>query len=211
MTKREALPQNRPFFLADIHRLPYKRIMNHFLMPFLTVAVFTTVTAIASDAPPTPATKTVSSVSPATADKVALTAEQFVTQTLALLQTTQETLAKVKDTESADKEAKALTSLLADIRQLVARADKLDSEEQEKLFESLQSLEAEFEKRVAGLIDLCTKEGTRISEARYYGSTALKDILTTSEEFQSFIPSEDHVNLHNVSDDEEDADDIEQP
>lgn len=185
--------------------------MNHFLMPFLTVAVFTTVTAIASDAPPTPATKTVSSVSPATADKVALTAEQFVTQTLALLQTTQETLAKVKDTESADKEAKALTSLLADIRQLVARADKLDSEEQEKLFESLQSLEAEFEKRVAGLIDLCTKEGTRISEARYYGSTALKDILTTSEEFQSFIPSEDHVNLHNVSDDEEDADDIEQP
>lgn len=116
------------------------------------------------------------------AKELAPTAESLAHQSLSFLSIIHQTLAGAQDRESADKAADILKNMQKGVRHFQQACAAVTPPEWKK-FEAAQK---EMTKKGKGLIQDCRKEGSRLAEARYYGSVALKDILEDSEEFKTF-------------------------
>ena len=97
--------------------------------------------------------------------------------------------APAEKTPSADSLLNQAFSVAIDVQQtLAAVREKLSDAEKEKM----DALSEKMEERMDMLSERCEKEGQRLLEARYYGSSALKDILENSDEFSDLVePDED--------------------
>lgn len=128
----------------------------------------------AAPAPSAPAEKTPS-------------ADSLINQAFSLAINTHQTLAAVQDKESADKAVKTLQGIQKDIQHFLNLQDKLSDKEKEKE----EALMEKMEERMERLTEQCKQEGKRLLEARYYGSAALKDILENSDEFSTFVETDE--------------------
>ena len=115
-------------------------------------------------------------------------ADSLLNQAFSVAIDVQQTLAAVQDKESGDKAVKKLQGIQKDIQRLMGFREKLSDAEKEKM----DALSEKMEERMDMLSERCEKEGQRLLEARYYGSSALKDILENSDEFSDLVePDED--------------------
>lgn len=125
-----------------------------------------------------------SSVTSAAAEKgKAPSADSLLNQTLSFLIDIQQTLAGAQDKESADKAAKKMDRIQKEIQQFMKMTENLTEAEREKA----EALMEKAEVRIERMTNSCKKEASRLMEAQYYGSTALKEILENSDEFSDFI------------------------
>lgn len=94
-----------------------------------------------------------------------------------------QTLAAVQGKKSGDKAARKMQAIQKDIQCFSGFWEQLSDAEKEKM----DALSEETLERMDRLNKRCEKENSRLQEARYYDSAALKDILENLDEFSSFV------------------------
>lgn len=110
--------------------------------------------------------------------------EKIVSQVLDCMQKACQLLEGVKDRESADKAAKQMESIKKDIFKLKHLSEKLSDADQEKVDKDMSASERFEQVGAKGM-----KEQERLEEARYYGSSALKDVMESDEDPNEENPS----------------------
>lgn len=104
-------------------------------------------------------------------------------QALSLLGSIHQTFEGVKDTKSADEASKTLKDIQKEMQALEEKIKKLDRSMQKKMKKEMKPIN----EKGRALIRDCKRESKRLVEARYYGSTALRETLEGSETFMKFV------------------------